>query len=285
MELKFYLISALVEASIWALPAAGVTLIYGVLRYPNFALSEYMTVGAYLALALANLPGITIWFAAAAAVVMTGILAAAVDQAFFRPVRQAGALPPILLSLGLMLVLQNVVRFVWRNDVRELPVPLVEPYEIAGFVITSHQMATIVCSLLALFMLFFVLSRTRFGKAARAIANNPNLALVAGVEPEPVYFGVLFVAGALAALGGIFLGLASTITPLIGWQTLIPIFAVAILGGLGNVLGAASAALVLAAASEYSLLVVQASYKPAVSFVVLALVLLVRPSGLLRSNL
>ena len=285
IELTFYLISSLVVAAIWALPAAGVTLVYGVLRYPNFALAEYMTVGTYLTLALANLPGVSIWFAVAGAAILTGILAAAIDQAFFRPVRQAGVLPPILLSLGLMLVLQNVVRFIWRNDVRQLPVPLVEPYHIGGLVITSHQAITINASLLALLVVFAVLSWTRFGKAARATANNPDLALVAGIEPEPVYRGVLFMAGALSALGGIFLGLASTVTPLMGWQTLVPVFAVAILGGLGNVLGTAIAALILSAASEYSLLIVQASYKPALSFLALALVLLVRPAGLLRSNL
>lgn len=284
VQLKLYLVSTFVMAAYWGLPAAGVTLVYGVLRYPNFAIGEYMMIGAYLTLALSDGFGLAIWPAMALAVVLTGILAAAVDQAFFRPVRKAGILPPVLLSLGLMIFLENAVRYVWGNDIQQFRVPLVRPYLVGGLVIPRYAAAGVVVAVVALVGLHLLLTRTRYGNSIRAVANNPDLALLTGVEPESVYVGVLFMAGAMAAIGGIILGLISTLNPLMGWWLLIPIFAVAILGGLGNVLGTALGALLLAAASEYSLLFLPSSYKSGLAFVVLALVLAVRPTGLLRGE-
>jgi branched-chain amino acid transport system permease protein/neutral amino acid transport system permease protein len=284
LELKFYFVSALVMAAIWALPAAGVSLVYAVLRYPNFAIAEFMTLGAYFSIALLGLPDVAFWLAAALAAVLSGTIAAAVDQGIFRMVRRAGILPPILLSLGLMLVLQNMIRYFWGNQVRQFDLPLVRPLEIGGFIVTPLQAASISLALAALVGLQGLLRYTAFGRDVRAVANNPELALATGVAPERVYAGVLFTAGALAGLGGVLLGLEGAITPLLGWHSLIPIFAVAIMGGLGNLLGAALAALVLGLASEYSLLFLSSSYKGGLAFLALALVLLLRPQGILRGE-
>lgn len=282
IEIKFYLISAFVMAAVWGLPAAGATLIYGVMRYPNFAIVQYMTLGAYLTLALAAV--LPFWLAAIAAAAATGAIATLVDKAFFGPVRRAGLLPPILLSLGLMLVLENLVRFIWGNGVRQFDLPLAEPMRFAGFVISTYEAIAVAIAFGALVGVHLLLTRSRYGKSIRATANNPSLALTVGIVPERVYAGVLFTAGVLAATGGILLALTTSVTPLMGWLNLVPIFAVAILGGLGNLLGAAFAALVLAAVSELSLLVLPTSYKEALAFLVLALILMVRPTGLLKGE-
>ena len=276
-----YLVSAIVIASAWAPTAAGISLIYGVLRYPNFALGEFMTLGGYLTLGLSTGLGLPLPLAVLIAVIASGLVSMAIDQTAFRAVRRAGILPPILLSLGLMLILQNVVRMIWGNGAWQLDLPLTRPYEWLGFAITPYQVVSIVVSALAIGVSYVVLSRTRFGKAVRALADNPDLALVSGVQPEPVYAGVTFMAGLLSALGGVLLGLQSVLTPLMGWDSLLPAFAVAILGGLGNLMGAGIAAIVIGLAGEYSLLFVQSSYKSAVAFIVLALILIVRPAGIL----
>ncbi|TAM86361.1 branched-chain amino acid ABC transporter permease [bacterium] len=276
-----YFVSAIVVASALAPTAAGISLIYGVMRYPNFALGEFMTVGGYLALVLSAALGMPLPLAALAAALAAGVISLAVDQTAFRAVRRAGILPPILLSLGLMLILQNVVRIIWGNGSWQLNVPLARPYQLWGFSVTPYQLISIVVSAVTLGAAYVVLMRTRFGKAVRALADNPDLALVSGVEPEPVYAGVTFMAGFLAAIGGVLLGLQSVLTPLMGWDSLLPAFAIAILGGLGNVMGAGIAALIIGLAGEYSLLFVQSSYKSAVAFVVLALILIVRPTGIL----
>lgn len=283
LELQFYFISALIIAATWALPAAGVSLIYGVLRYPNFAVAEYATLGAYLTLAL-SLQGVPFVWAALGSALVTGVLATAVDQVIFRPVRTANPLPPILLSLGLMLILQNVVRFVWGNEVQHYPLTMESPWSIAGFTILPSQAAAIGVAVAILLGLHCMLRFTPFGRDVRAVANNPDLALTTGVEPERVHGGIMFATGSMAALGGVLLGLAGSITPLMGWHVLIPIFAVAILGGLGNVLGTLLAAALLAIVSEFSLFWVQSSYKPAIAFAVLVAVLIVRPGGILKGE-
>lgn len=280
-ELQIYLVSALVSAAIWMLPAAAISLIYGVLRYPNFAIPEFMTLGAYLALFLCGL-SLPLWLAALLAAVLTGLIALAFDQTIFRFVRGAGALPPVLLSLGLMLLLQNAVRFTWGNDVLQYPIELARPFVFAGFIITPTQAAMIGAVVLLLVLGITGLRWTSFGRAVRATSTDPELAVVTGVRPEIVYSGVVFAAGFLAAVGGVALATETSLTPLLGWRVLIPLFAVAILGGLGSVTGAALAALLLATVSEFSLFVLPVTYKTALAFLVLALVLVVRPTGLIR---
>ncbi|CDI12080.1 branched-chain amino acid ABC transporter permease [Agrobacterium pusense] len=283
MEFKIYLISALVMAAIWSLPAAAISLIYGVLRYPNFAIPEFMTLGAYLTLLLCGF-SLPLWAAGLLAAVFTGLIALAVDQTAFRFVRRAGILPPVLLSLGLMLVLQNFVRFGWGNGNLQFPILPMRPFIIAGFIITPVQAAIIGLVIVILAGVFLGLRYTEFGRAVRATSTNPELAIVTGVQPERVYGAVLFAAGFLAAVGGIVLATETSLNPLLGWRVLIPLFAVAILGGLGSVVGAALAAVLVGLTSEFSLFILPSSYKTALAFLVLTLVLLVRPSGLVKSR-
>jgi branched-chain amino acid transport system permease protein len=282
-ELQIYLVSSLVSAAIWMLPAAAISLIYGVLRYPNFAIPEFMTLGAYLALLLCGL-SIPLWLAALLAAMLTGLIAVAFDQTIFRYVRAAGTLPPVLLSLGLMLLLQNAVRFLWGNDVLQYPIELARPFVFAGFIVTPTQAAMIGAVVLILVLGIAALRWTSFGRAVRATSTNPELAVVTGIRPEVVYGGIIFASGFLAAVGGVALAVETSLTPLLGWRVLIPLFAVAILGGLGSVTGAALAALLLATVSEFSLFVLPVTYKTALAFLVLALVLLVRPTGLIRTG-
>ncbi|MCV9938357.1 branched-chain amino acid ABC transporter permease [Boseaceae bacterium BT-24-1] len=282
-ELQIYLVSALVSAAIWTLPAAAISLIYGVLRYPNFAIPEFMTLGAYLALSLCAL-SIPLWLAALFAALLTGLIALACDQTIFRFVRAAGTLPPVLLSLGLMLFLQNGVRFVWGNDVLQYPIELARPFLFAGFIITPTQAAMIGAVAVILALGFAALRWTSFGRAVRATSTNPELAVVTGIRPEVVYGGIIFASGFLAGIGGVALATETSLTPMLGWRVLIPLFAVAILGGMGSITGAALAALLLAMVSEFSLFLLPVTYKTALAFLVLALVLLVRPTGLIRTG-
>ncbi|MCV3211010.1 branched-chain amino acid ABC transporter permease [Mesorhizobium sp. YC-39] len=282
-ELQIYLVSALVSAAIWTLPAAAISLIYGVLRYPNFAIPEFMTLGAYLALLLCGF-SVPLWLSALLAAVLTGLIALAVDQTIFRFVRAAGTLPPVLLSLGLMLFLQNGVRFIWGNDVHQYPIELARPFVFAGFIVTPTQAAMIGAVAVILVFGIAALRWTSFGRAVRATSTNPELAVVTGIRPEVVYGGIIFASGFLAAIGGVALATETSLTPLLGWRVLIPLFAVAILGGLGSATGAALAALLLATVSEFSLLLLPVTYKTALAFLVLALVLLVRPTGLIRTG-
>jgi len=284
LELKFYAVSALVVAAVWSLPAAAMSLIYGVLRYPNFAIPEYMTLGAYLALFITGF-GIPFWPAATLGMFLTGLIAVVWDQTVFRRIRGAGPLPAILASLGVMLILQNVVRFFWGNANLQFDVPLMRPFNIAGFVVTQNQLVCLVVAAGVLTAVYALLKWTAFGRGVRAAAGNPELSLVSGLRLEVTYAGVMFLAGILAAAGGIILALETALSPLLGWRVLIPVFAVTILGGLGSIGGAAAAALLLAIISELSLFALPVTYKSALAFMVLAGVLILKPTGLGRGGL
>ena len=277
----YYMVSGIVTASILSLPAAGVSLIYGIMGYPNFSVGEFMTFGAYMAFLFSSKLGLPFPIAAALSMAAAGILAVAIDQALFRPVRSEGILPPILLSVGVMIFLRNMVRFFWGNEPRQFDLPLVQPFHVFGLTVTSIQTIGIGLAVLFLGLFHLILARTTYGKSIRATADNSELAIASGVQTEQVAAGVLFFSGALAGLGGVILGMESTLTPMMGWYNLLPIFAVAILGGLGSMLGTAAAALVVGLAQELSLMVIPSSYKIAVAFIVLAFILFLRPTGII----
>jgi branched-chain amino acid transport system permease protein len=279
-EIKQYLVSGILIGAVWMLPAIGISLIYAVLRIPHFAYAEFMTFGAYLALGYAAATGLPFLAVAALAALSCGLAAALMDQTVFRPVRQSGLLPAMLLSLGAMLILQNIVRFFWGNAVRQYRLPLQRPLDVLGFNITPNNLVIIGVSSGMVIALFILLKWTRFGREVRATANNPELARVTGVEPERVYLGLNSIAGILAGLGGVMMAVYTSLTPLVGWNSLLPLFAIALLGGLGRVGGAALAALVIGLTSEYSLMFIQSSYKNAIAFLVLAGLLILRPRGL-----
>lgn len=266
------------------LPAIGVSLVYAILRIPQFAYAELMTVGAYLTFGFSAGLGLPFLASAMLAVGLCGLLAAVVDQAVFRPVRRSGLLPAMLLSLGFMLIFQNTVRFFWGNSVRQYRLPLLRPYNILGFLVTLNSLVILLITVVLVFAVYALMKWTRFGKEVRATANNYELACVTGIEPERVYAGVTTVAGALAGLGGVMLAVYTSLTPLIGWNSLLPLFAIALLGGLGRVAGAALAALIMGLTTELSLLVIQSSYKVGLAFVVLAVLLVVRPRGLVAQE-
>jgi len=283
-EIKQYLVSGTIIGAIWMLPALGLSLVYALLRIPHFALAELMTLGAYLALVLSGGVGLPFPAAALVAIVVCGALSSLADQTLFKAVRRAGLLPPMLLSLGLMLILQNVVRFFWGNGVRQYHLPLQRPIGLLGFNVTPNQLLILAATALVVLFVAALLTLTRFGMEVRATANNAQLAQVTGVEPERIYAGLTAIAGALAALGGIMLGVYTSLTPLMGWNSLLPLFAIALLGGLGRVWGAVLAALIIGITTEMSLIVLPSSYKVALAFVVLAVLLLVRPRGLVAQQ-
>lgn len=276
-----YVVYGLITASILALPASALTLVYGLLHYPNFAVGEFMMLGAYVALSLQGALALPLWAAIPASGLAVGAIAVLADQVLFRRVRRYGPLPPLLMSIGLMFVIQNAVRFAAGNRIRAFDLEVLRPLEVAGIRIGPYQLVMIGCCVLLLGAGHLLLGRTRLGKAVRAAADNPEVALASGIDGERVARLVWLAAGLLAGIAGGFLAVESVISPLMGWNQLLPIFAVAVLGGLGNLQGALLGAAVVGVAQEVSTLMLPATYKNLVAFVILAAILLVRPSGLM----
>lgn len=278
------LVYGLISGSILALGAIGLTLVYGILRFANFAHGDLMALGAYLTLFASLTLGLPFWLAFGLSMLATAGLGAALDAVWFRPLRRRQARAAILAmsSLGLGLIVQNLIRMLWGPQVyyysRELHLPFTVPW--LDVRLTSQQ-AWIGATALGLVSLVSVfLQRTRLGKAMRATADNAPLALVSGIDTERVVRYTWFLGAGLAAAGGTLLGLSVRLQPIMGWDLLLPIFAAAVLGGIGSPYGAMLGALLLGMAEEVSTLWLPTTYKTAVSLVLLVGVLLLRPQGL-----
>jgi branched-chain amino acid transport system permease protein/neutral amino acid transport system permease protein len=275
-----YVWNGLVTGGVLALPAVAFSLLWRLLRFPNFAVSTYLTVGAYVALVLNQQLRAPIALAWLGALVGTGVVALAVDRVAFRPMRARRPFSLAIASIGVAFVLENVVRFVWSNDFRSYDVPVTRAMSVAGLRIGRDQLLILGAAVVLMGLAQAFLRRTRLGIAMRATADNPLLAAVKGVPIERVIAAATLGGGALAGGAGVFLGLDASIDPLMGAGLIISVFAAAILGGIGSAPGALAGALIVGTVEEVGTLVIPPTYKTAIGFVIILAVLLIRPTGL-----
>jgi branched-chain amino acid transport system permease protein len=272
--------NGIVTGVIMALPALAVTLLFGVLKFPNFAVGAMMTVAAYLAFALNAQLGWPLLAATALAAFAMGILCIGIDQVTFRPLRERGAITLMVASLGLAFILENVARFAYGNSARSFAIELARPFRVADVRMNQEQMITIAVSSAAMLLMYLLLTRLPIGRAMRAVADNPSLALVRGIESPRVIRWTWFLAGILLAVGGVLIGMDRALEPPMGSNYLISVFAAAILGGLGSPLGAFVGALVIGVVSELATLFVAPNYRIGVPLCAIAVILVFRPQGL-----
>ncbi|WP_135465892.1 branched-chain amino acid ABC transporter permease [Crenalkalicoccus roseus] len=287
--LNFYLIPGLVLGAIYALAAAGVSLVYGVMRFANFMHGDMMTWGAYAALVAVLALGISPWVALPFAVAATIPVAWAADAAFFGRLRRAAPAVLLISSFGAALMIRAVVYFVFGPTPQNYGQGLVPPLLFGEVRIQQRHLFILAGAALAALALHLLLARTRAGRAMRAMADDPDLARVTGVPVAGVIRLTWAVAAALAAIAGTFLAIDTELTPMLGFNVLLAAFAAAILGGIGRPWGAALGGLLLGLAEELSSYpflagepLLQPAYKTAVAFAVLVLVLIFRPQGLFR---
>ena len=274
------LVNGLVSGTLLAVPAIGFTAMFAVLRFPNFSVSGVATFGAFAGY-LAYGAGLPMAAALAAAFAVAGIAGLFFDRLVHLPLVKQGALPAAIASIATGLVLENVIRLGFGNDLRGYDRAVARDMRWGDIRVNPQQLETMAIALAIMGVVFAALAFTRIGKAMRASADNPELAALKGIRPERVAAVASFVGMGLVGVGGMLLGLDSSIDPLTGTRILLSIFAAAVLGGLGSVPGAVLGAFLIGMAEEVSVLVVGSPYRAAVGFVVILVMLTVRPRGLL----
>jgi len=275
------LLNGLMAGSVLTVPAIGFTAMFAVLRFPNFALAAHMTIGAFAGLAANTLLGLPAVASLGAAFVVAGLAGVATDVTVLRPLRPSGALTVAIASIALNIVLENAVRFGFGNDLRDYDLPLVRDWSVGGLRVGPQQVENMALALAIMAGVFAFLAFTRTGKAMRAVADNPTLAAIKGIDPERVARLISFAGMGLAGAGGMLLGLDTSVDPLLGFRALLSVFAAAVVGGLGSIPGAVVGALAIGVAEEMSLLALPSTYRTAVGFVAILLFLTFRPRGLL----
>lgn len=273
--------NGLIAGTLIAVPAIGFTTVFAVLRFPNFAVASLATIGAFAGYVANVFWGWPAALALLAAFVVAGAAGAACDEWVLKPMRPHGALTTAIAAIALTVVLENVVRFAFGNTLRGYDLPIYRDWRIGGIRIGPQQLENAGLALAVMAAVFLFLAFTRAGKAMRAVADNPSLAAIKGIDPDRVGRIASFVGMGLAGVGGMLLGLDTSIDPLTGFRAVLTIFAAAVVGGLGSIPGAVLGALIVGLGEELSLLFLEPTYRSAVGFVAILVVLTFRPRGLL----
>jgi branched-chain amino acid transport system permease protein/neutral amino acid transport system permease protein len=281
LEVAQLVVNGLIAGTIRAVPAIGITAIYAVLRFPNFAIASIATIGAFAGYVANVRFGMPALAATGFAFVVAGIVGMVTDEFILKPIRPTGLLAAAIASVALTIALENVVRFIFGNDLRGYDLPIQRDWRILDIRIGPQQVENFAVAVLAMTAVFLFLAFTRTGKAMRAVADNPMLADIKGINADVVARLASFVGMGLAGIGGMLVGLDSSIDPLTGVRGVLSVFAAAVIGGLGSIPGAVVGALTIGVAEELSLLVLDPSYRSAVGFVAILLVLTLRPRGIL----
>jgi branched-chain amino acid transport system permease protein len=220
----------------------------------------------------------------AAVAVSLGVLV--LDAALFRRLRQQGAITLVIASFGAALALRNTLLYLYGgvpqyySQELQIAIAIVPRRLWGGLRITPDQLFVLGLTAVTVVGVHLFLQRSTLGRAMRATSMNPQLARVAGIDPEHVLRATWIIGGALAAVAGVFAGLTVQLRPTLGLDLLLPLFAAVIVGGIGSVWGAVAGGLIVGLAESAAVQVVGAEYRAAAAFAVLILILLVRPTGL-----
>jgi branched-subunit amino acid ABC-type transport system permease component len=275
------LVNGVMTGALIAIPAIGFSAIFAVLRYPNFAIASYATIGAFAGWWANIALGLPVVAMLAVAFLVSGVVGVAAEELALKRLRPSGALTVAIASLALNLILENLVRFAFGNDLRGYDLPLARDIHIFDLRIGPQQVRSLLLAIAIMAGFFAFLQLTRFGKAMRAVADNPDLARLKGIDPGKIAIASIFLGAGLSGVGGVLIGLDTSIDPLTGYRVLLSVFAAAVLGGLGSIPGAVVGALALGIAEELAMLVAPATYRTAVGFFAILIMLTFRPRGLL----
>ncbi|MCK0150420.1 branched-chain amino acid ABC transporter permease [Marivita sp. S6314] len=294
------IVDGFLVGSILSLGAIGLTMAMHMLRFANFSHAELLSVGAYAALVFDGLfsalfpvistaigPLSLTWALTLATILsmgITGLTAIAIDKLVFKRVRaKGGELSMVFASFGVAMIIRNILGLIFGLD------PVLYSQDIVFAILVSadplllvkpDQVFTLIAAVIIMFILHLVLSRTTFGYSLRAVAENPTLAQVSGINLNRMIVLIWLIGGGLAAAAGVFYGLTNQINPVLGRDLVLPIFAATIVGGIGSIYGAVLGGFLVGLAANLALVILPSGYSPAVPFLIILAVLLIRPHGL-----
>ena len=284
-------VGGLTRGSIYALIALGYTMVYGIIELINFAHGEIYMIGAFTALIIASVltmsgmngPSVLI-MASVVAVIYSAAYGFTVEKVAYKPIRQAPRLSPLISAIGMSIFLQNYVLLAQTSDFLPFPnlmpeLKFMEPY--AGF-IGSTEFIIILTTAVIMVLLTILIKFTRMGKAMRATAQDRDMAMLVGVNVNSVISNTFIIGSALAAVGGVLIAShIGRINFYIGFLVGIKAFTAAVLGGIGSIPGAVLGALVLGCTESFATGYVSSDYEDVFAFILLILILILKPSGLL----
>jgi len=274
--------TGLISGALLFLVAAGLTLIFGVLRVINFGHGSLYMLGAYIALSAYRVSG-SFTIATLSAALGVGLFGLAFERLIMRRVYNADVLMQLLVCYALILILDDVVKIVWGAEFQSMGMPeyfQAPPLFIGGGIVPVFYLFLIIAAFLIALVLWYVLTKTHMGKVVRAAAHNPTMTSVLGLNTNWIYAGVFAFGGALAGLAGALAAPVRSMSPGVGFSILIESFIVTVIGGMGSVSGALVGALLIGLIRSFGSIGFPL-FVEGIMFIAMALILVLKPSGLL----
>jgi neutral amino acid transport system permease protein len=273
----------IITGGVLALAALGLSLLFRTVKFINFCYGDVLALGAYLAffcnvtLRLALLPS------ALLGMLFTGMVGVVIHKVVIKPLKEgvkAGPLTLLIATMGVAFMIRNLILIVWGPEPKMYNVATQEAMRIGPFLITPIQLMAILISVLIMVLIYLLLQYTQLGKMIRATADNIDLARIRGIRTERVIVWTWLISSSLAGLAGVMLGLMGAVDHHMGIEMLLVIFASVIMGGIGNPYGAVAGAMIIGIAMEVSSAFGLSEYKAALAYLLMGVILLLKPKGL-----
>jgi len=281
MSVLMQLISnSIIAGSIYSLVAIGYTMVYGVLKFINFAHGELAMIGAYITFVLLKLLGFPLIPSITLSILCVALLGIVIEKIAYKPLREAPRLAPLITAIAVSIFLQSVVLLILGARNKTLTVGTAKGLMFLGAYITPIQIVIIVTSILLMILLHLFLRHTKLGKAMRATSDDMTIASIVGIKVDRVISSVFGIGSALAAVAGILIAFETNLNPTMGFFIGLKAFAAAVVGGIGSVRGAMLGGFIIGFSENFGIWYIPTGYKNSVAFIILVLVLLIRPSGI-----
>ncbi|MFA6132836.1 MAG: branched-chain amino acid ABC transporter permease [Phycisphaerae bacterium] len=280
--------NGIIAGCTYAIVAIGFTVIYGTVRFFHFAHGVVFAASAYAAWACVTHLHLPLPLAAIVAVVAGGVLGVLIDRCVYRSLRERRSPNLILLlaSFGVFLLIQNSLQLIFGSDIKVLrDGPVTEGYRVLGATITGTQIGIIISSVVLAGATVLLMRRTSFGKAIRAVADDPLAASLVGINSQRTISYAFFVGSALAGAAGVLVALETNVHPTMGLNAAIKGIIAALIGGMGSIPGALLGGLLIGLAENVGVGGISSGWKDAIAFAILVVFLLFRPGGIFSADL
>ena len=274
------ILNGLTIGCVYALVALGLTLVYGILRIPNFSHGALFTIGAYAAFVLIERANANFWLALVGAAAVAAIVAMLTERLVFEPLRKAPPLHDMIAAIGLLLFFEAGLQAAFGADFQRIPPPVTAIYRIGGLTLPAQRMLVVAAAFVLMILLHLFLTRTTAGATIVATAQDRQGAALVGIDPARVSIMTFAISGALAAVAAVLYAPISLVAPTMGELVITKAFVIIVLGGMGSVPGAIVGGLVIGFAEAFGAFYVSTDYKDIIAFALLTLILSVRPQGL-----
>lgn len=277
-------LNGLTLGGIYALVALGLTLVYGILHVPNFAHGAFYMVGAFAAFHLMNAWGWNYWVAMAGSAVCVALIGVLSERLVFHPLRHNPGLHPMIAAIGMLLFLEAAAQAIWGAEFQRMQTPYTSIIDIGGITAPAQRLLIIAGAFTVMVVLQVFLTRTVTGSTIVAMAQNRDGASLVGINANRVAMLTFAISGALAAVAATLYAPINLVYPAMGHLVITKAFVIIILGGMGSVPGAIVGGLIIGFAESFGAFYISTDYKDIISFVLLVVILSLRPQGLFTNG-